>query len=76
MATPLPPLTPDDLRHLARLVGLDIAPEREDAVLAELNGQVANLHLINSHLAPSSPVAHQPFDPTFPTVRTADEVTR
>ena len=76
MATPPPQLTPDDLRHLARLAGLEIAPEREDAVLAELNGQVANVNLIESLLPSSPPVAAQPYNPTFPPVRVDDEVAR
>ncbi len=76
MATPPPQLTPEDLHHLARLADLEIAAEREAAVLAELNGQLANLRLIDALLPPSAPVAAQPYDPTFPPIHVDDEVAR
>lgn len=76
MATPDQHLTTEDLRHLARLADLDIAPDREALVLADLNGQLANLPLIDALLSASTPVAAQPYDPTFPAVRGDKEVTR
>jgi len=75
---PTPPaqLTAEDLQTLARLAGLDITPEREPAVLAELNTQLANLHLIETVLPAPTPAAAIPYDPTFPFVRGDEEPIR
>ena len=53
----MPPaqLTPADLQTLARLAGLDITPEREPAVLTELNTQISNLLLIETILPAPNP---------------------
>jgi hypothetical protein len=69
-------LTPEDLHLLARLAGLSITAEREPAVLAELNTQLANLQLIETLLPAPSPAATLPYDPTFPTVRGDEEPIR
>lgn len=76
MANPPIYLTPADLRHLARLADLDIAPDREALVLADLNGQLANLPLIDALLSTPIPVAVQPYDPTFPLVSSDKDLAR
>jgi Asp-tRNA(Asn)/Glu-tRNA(Gln) amidotransferase C subunit len=71
----MPPaqLTPADLQTLARLAGLDITPEREPAVLTELNTQISNLLLIETILPAPNPAPTLPYDPTFPFVRGDEE---
>ena len=76
MPTPPARLTSEDLQMLARLAGLNIAPEREPAVLAELNVQLANLQLIETLLPAPTPAAALPYDPTFPVVRGDEEPIR
>jgi Asp-tRNA(Asn)/Glu-tRNA(Gln) amidotransferase C subunit len=69
-------LTSAELQMLARLAGLDISPEREPAVLAELTVQLANLRRIERVLPAPSPTATFPYDPTFPIVRGDEEPVR
>jgi Asp-tRNA(Asn)/Glu-tRNA(Gln) amidotransferase C subunit len=69
-------LTAADLQTLARLAGLDITSEREPAVLAELNTQLANLELLETLLPAPTPAATLPYDPTFPIVRGDEEPIR
>jgi hypothetical protein len=69
-------LTPDDLQDLARLAGLEIGPDRAPLVLAELNGQRANLHQIDTLLPAPTPAAARTYDPAFPPVRVPRETPR
>jgi len=61
------PLTPEELRVLARVSGLTIAEERVDAVLTELNNQLGFVTLVEELLAGEDAESDlAPFDPTWP----------
>jgi hypothetical protein len=70
---PSTPVTPEEFKALLKLAGLNVSDERAPEVLAELNVQLANAHIVDDMLDGEDPPTGVPYDPAFPEIPVKDE---
>jgi hypothetical protein len=70
---PSTPVTPEEFKALLKLAGLNVSDERAPEVLAELNVQLANAHIVDDMLDGEEPATGAPYDPAFPEITVKDE---
>ena len=63
------PVTPDELRALLRLAGLEVSEDRAPAVLAELEAQRRYARMLDDVLTGVEAPSFAPYDPAFPPVK-------
>jgi aspartyl-tRNA(Asn)/glutamyl-tRNA(Gln) amidotransferase subunit C len=65
-------VTPDDVRHVAALARLGLAPERVEPLVAELNGILAHMDVLSA--VPAADLSRDGAAPPAPTPLREDEV--